>query len=140
VSYLLDTNVVSELRKRHPDPNVAAWYDSVPGSQLFVSVLTLGEIRLGVERARRKDPGKAAALETWLGRLEASYGDHIVGVDAATADTWARLSVPDPLPVVDGLLAATASVRNWTLVTRNTEDVSRPGVRVLNPFEPAVAG
>jgi predicted nucleic acid-binding protein len=137
VSYLLDTNVVSELRKRFPDPNVEAWYESVAGSQLFLSVLTLGEIRLGVERARRKDPAKAAMLENWLTRLETAYGDHIVGVDTATADAWARLSVPDPLPVVDGLLAATASVRNWTLVTRNTEDVGRPGVRVLNPFESA---
>jgi predicted nucleic acid-binding protein len=136
MSYLLDTNVVSELRKRSPDPNVEAWYESVAGNQLYLSVLTLGEIRLGVERARRKDPAKAAVIETWLTRLESAYGDHIVAVDTAIADTWARLSVPDPLPVVDGLLAATASVRNWTLVTRNT-DVERSGVRVLNPFEPA---
>jgi toxin FitB len=137
VSYLLDTNVVSELRKRRPDPNVEAWYEDVAGSQLFLSVLTLGEIRMGVERARRKDPAKAAALEHWLTRLETSYGEHIVPVDAEVADAWARLSVPDPLPVVDGLLAATAAVRNWTLVTRNTEDVERPGIRVLNPFDPA---
>ncbi len=137
MSYLLDTNVVSELRKRTPDPNVEAWYEGVAGSQVFVSVLTLGEIRIGVERARRNDPAKAAALENWLTRLETSYGDHIVPVHAEVADTWARLSVPDPLPVIDGLLAATAAVRNWTLVTRNTEDVERPGIRVLNPFDPA---
>jgi toxin FitB len=135
VSYLLDTNVVSELRKRLPDSRVEAWYESVAGSQLFLSVLTLGEIRLGAERARRKDLAKAAAIEGWLARLETAYADHIVPVDTAIADKWARLSVPDPLPVVDGLLAATAAVRNWTLVTRNTADVNRPGVRVLNPFE-----
>jgi toxin FitB len=137
VSYLLDTNVVSELRKRTPDPNVEAWYDGVASSQLFISVLTLGEIRIGVERARRKDQAKAAALENWLTRLETSYGDHIVPVDAEVAHAWARLSVPDPLPVIDGLLAATAATREWTLVTRNTEDVQRPGVRLLNPFDPA---
>jgi predicted nucleic acid-binding protein len=137
VSYLLDTNVVSELRKRSPDANVEAWYDSVPGSLLFLSVLTIGEIRMGVERVRGKDPAKAAALENWLTRLETAYGDHIVSVDSAIADTWARLSVPDPLPVIDGLLAATAYDRGWTLVTRNTKDVQRAGIRVLNPFKEA---
>jgi toxin FitB len=137
VSYLLDTNVVSELRKNSPDANVEAWYDSVPGNQLFLSVLTIGEIRMGVERVRGKDPAKAAALENWLTRLETAYGDHIVSVDSAIADTWARLSVPDPLPVIDGLLAATAYDRGWTLVTRNTKDVQRPGIRVLNPFKEA---
>jgi predicted nucleic acid-binding protein len=134
VSYLLDTNVVSELRKHSPDSGVQAWYESVAGSQLFLSVLTIGEIRLGIERARRKDPAKAAAIESWLTRLETAYGDHVVPVDLAVADTWARQSVPDPLPVIDGLLAATATVRNWTLVTRNSGDVKRSGVRVLNPF------
>ena len=135
MSYLLDTNVVSELRKSSPDANVEAWYDSVPGSQLFLSVLTIGEIRMGVERMRRKDTAKAASLENWLTRLETAYGDHIVPVDSAIADTWALLSVPDPLPVIDGLLAATAYDRGWTLVTRNTKDVRHAGVRVLDPFK-----
>jgi predicted nucleic acid-binding protein len=138
VSYLLDTNVVSELRKNAPDPNVLAWYEDVPSTRLFLSVLTLGEIRLGVERARRKDPAKAATLENWLVRLQSVYGAQIVPVDAVIADVWAQLSVPDPLPVIDGLLAATACVRNLTLVTRNTADVQRRGVRVLNPFEPTI--
>ncbi|HEX6520681.1 MAG TPA: type II toxin-antitoxin system VapC family toxin [Streptosporangiaceae bacterium] len=136
MNYLLDTNVVSELRKHSPDPNVIAWYENVRGTQLFLSVLTLGEIRMGVERTRRKDPAKAGTLENWLTRLQTAYSDRIVSVDAATAAAWARLSVPDPLPVIDGLLAATASVRDWTLVTRNTADVARCGVRLLNPFEP----
>jgi hypothetical protein len=135
VGYLLDAFVVSELRKSSPDSNVEAWYDSVPGSELFLSVLTIGEIRMGVERARRKDLAKAASLENWLTRLVSAYGDHIVPVDTAIADTWARLSVPDPLPVIDGLLAATAYDRGWTLVTRNTKDMRRPGLRVLNPFK-----
>ena len=140
MNYLVDTNVISELRKRTPDSNVEAWYEGVAGRQLFLSVLTLSEIRMGVERARRKDPAKAVALENWLTRLQTSYSDRIVPVDADVTDTWARLSVPDPLPVIDGLLAATAAVRNWTLVTRNTDDVERPGVRVLNPFNAARPG
>lgn len=135
MSYLLDTNVVSELRKRSPDPNVIGWYDSVQSRQLYLSVLTLGEIRMGVERSRKKDPLKAGVLETWLNRMQSHYGDRIVPVDAAVADAWARMSIPSPLPVIDGLLAATASVRNWTVVTRNTADVARCGVRTLNPFD-----
>lgn len=136
MGYLLDTNVVAELRKRTPDPHVLAWYEKVQGSQLFLSALTIGEIRMGVERARRKDPVKAAALETWLTRLTDAYGDRVVPVDSAIADTWARLPVRDPLPVIDGLLAATAAVRNWTLVTRNITDVQHCGIPVLNPFDP----
>lgn len=134
MSYLLDTNVVSELRKRSPDPGVVAWYDRVQGRQLFLSVLTLGEIRRGIEQSRRKDPAKADVLGSWLSRLLSLYYDCIVPVDADIADAWARMAVPDPVPVIDGLLAATASVRNWTLVTRNTADVARCGIRTLNPF------
>ncbi|MBV9380593.1 MAG: type II toxin-antitoxin system VapC family toxin [Streptosporangiaceae bacterium] len=139
MSYLLDTNIVSELRKRAPDRNVLAWYDGVPPGELFLSVLTLGEIRLGIERLRRKDAAQAAALERWLTGLHTTYRDRVVAIDAAIADAWARLSVPDPIPVIDGLLAATASARNWTLVTRNTADFARCGVRLLNPFEPGSA-
>jgi predicted nucleic acid-binding protein len=135
MSYLLDTNVVSELRKRAPDPNLLAWYADVPSAELFLSVLTLGEIRLGVERLRRKDEAQAASLDRWLIGLSQAYGEHIVPIDKAIADAWARLSVPDPMPVNDGLLAATASVRNWTLVTRNTAHLARSGVRLLNPFQ-----
>jgi hypothetical protein len=137
VSYLLDTNVVSELRKRSPDPNVTAWFDGVQSHQIFLSVLTLGEIRIGVEQSRRKDPLKADVLENWLIAMRSHYADRIVPVDAVVADAWARMPVPDPLPIIDGLLAATALVRNWTLVTRNTADVARSGARTLNPFDPA---
>jgi toxin FitB len=136
MSYLLDTNVVSELRKRNPDPRLLAWYEEVPSAELFLSVLTLGEVRLGVERLRRKDESQAVLIDRWLTGLGRAYADRIVPVDVAIADKWARLCVPDPLPVIDGLLAATAYVRNWTLVTRNTRDLARSGVRLLNPFEP----
>jgi toxin FitB len=139
MTYLLDTNVVSELRKRDPDPHVMGWYGDVNSAAIFVSVLTIGEIRMGIERLRRKDGARADLLEQWLGGLHASYGDHIISVDADTAEEWGRLNVPDPLPVIDGLLAASAKVRGWTLVTRNTADIARTGVALLNPFDPPAA-
>lgn len=135
MSYLLDTNVVSELRKREPDPAVVEWFAAVPSEQLFLSVLTTGEIRLGIERLRRKDPAQAAVLERWLEGLQSAYRDHVVGIDIETAQEWGRLNVPDPLPVIDGLLAASARVRGWTLVTRNTADLGGSGVTLLNPFD-----
>ena|SRR5215472_8551655 len=136
MTYLLDTNVVSELRKRNPDPNVLAWYASVTSAELFISVLTIGEIRLGIERLRRKDGPQADLLEQWLRGLHVSYRDHLIDVDADVAGEWGRLNVPDPLPVIDGLLAASAKVRGCTLVTRNTADLERSGIALLDPFEP----
>jgi predicted nucleic acid-binding protein len=136
MTYLLDTNVVSELRKRDPDSHVLAWYGKVTSAEIFVSVLTIGEIRLGIERLRRRDGARADVLEQWLRGLHATYGDHIIDVDADVAEEWGRLNVPDPLPVIDGLLAASAKTRGWTLVTRNTVDVARSGVLLLNPFDP----
>lgn len=135
MTYLLDTNVISELRKRHPAPQVTAWFDSVTSAEVFISALTIGEIRLGIERLREKDPGQADRLEQWLRGLRAAYQDHIIDIDSATAEEWGRLNVPDPLPVIDGLLAASAKVRGWTLVTRNTVDLARSSVTLLNPFE-----
>ena len=136
MSYLLDTNVISELRKRHPDPHVLAWYEGVASADLFISVLTVGEIRLGIQRLRRKDTVQADVLERWLRGLRAAYGDHIVDVDVGIAEHWGRLNVPDPLPVIDGLLAASAQARGWTLVTRNVADLARCDVAVINPFNP----
>ncbi len=137
MSYLLDTNVVSEIRKRKPDPQVLAWWDSAAPSSLFISVLSLGDIRMGIERLRRKDEQQAAMLDAWLAHLRTAYADRIVPVDAEASDEWARLNVPDPLPTVDGLLAATAKVRGWVLVTRNTSDLAGRGVELLNPWTPA---
>jgi predicted nucleic acid-binding protein len=139
MTYLLDTNVVSELRKREPDPHVLAWYGTVTSADIFVSVLTIGEIRLGIERLRRKDSARADLLEQWLRGLHAVYGDHIINVDADVAEEWGRLNVPDPLPVIDGLLAASAKIRGWTLATRNTAAVARSGVALFNPFDPPSA-
>ncbi|MFL5319385.1 MAG: type II toxin-antitoxin system VapC family toxin [Myxococcaceae bacterium] len=134
MSCLVDTNVVSELRRAKPDPRVLLWWDGTRPSDLYVSVLTLGELRRGVESLRRRDSRGAAVLEQWLKELRDDFGENILPVTAEIADEWARLSVPDPLPTVDGLLAATALVHGLTLVTRNVTDVKRTGVRVLNPF------
>jgi predicted nucleic acid-binding protein len=135
MTYLLDTSVVSELRRRQPDANVLAWHSTVDSADLFISVLSIGEIRLGVERLRRKDVASAEVIERWLAGLEATYRDHLIDVDARIADEWGHLNAPDPLPVIDGLLAATAKVRGCTLVTRNVADLRRCGVPLLNPFE-----
>lgn len=134
MSYLLDTNVVSEIRKKVPDRGVSAWLASVPDDELFLSVLVVGEIRQGIERLARRDLAQVEIFEQWLGRLVHAYGDRIVPITARVAEAWGRLNVPDPLPVVDGLMAATALVHNWTLVTRNVDDVASTGVRLLDPF------
>ncbi|GEL18165.1 type II toxin-antitoxin system VapC family toxin [Pseudonocardia asaccharolytica] len=134
MSFLLDTNMVSEIRKKVPNAGVSAWFASVPASELFLSVLVVGEIRQGIERLARRDLGQAETFERWLGQLVDVYSDRIAPVTAEVAEVWGRLNVPDPLPVVDGLLAATALVHGWTLVTRNVRDVASTGVRPLNPF------
>lgn len=136
MSYLLDTNVVAEVRKPAADPNVRAWFASVPGTALYLSVLVVGEIRQGIARLRRRDPAQSEVYERWLGALVRDYGDRIVPVTADVAQEWGRLNVPDPVPVVDGLQAATAKVHGWTFVTRNAADVTRTDVRVLDPFRP----
>lgn len=134
MSFLLDTNVVSEIRKKVPNVGVAEWFESVPSDELFVSVLVVGEIRQGIERLARRDSVQAEIFERWLVELVGAYGDRVVPVTADVAEVWGRLNVPDPMPVVDGLLAATALVHGWTLVTRNICDVAQAGVRLLNPF------
>jgi predicted nucleic acid-binding protein len=135
VSFLLDTNVVSEIRKPRPNPGVASWYEGVTGPELFLSVLVVGEIQQGVTRLGRRDRRQAAAYETWLGRLQRTFGDRVLPISQDVALEWGRLNAGDPLPVVDGLLAATARVHDLTLVTRNVADVARTGVALLDPFE-----
>lgn len=137
MSFLLDTNVISEARKPHGNPNVKTWIGSVSGKDLYLSVLVIGEIRQGIERLRRRDPVQAIVYETWITMLRRHYADRIIPVTADIAEEWGRMNVPDPIAAVDGLIAATAKVRDMTLVTRNTADLTRSGVRLLNPFEPA---
>jgi toxin FitB len=135
LSYLLDTNVISELRKgERADRNVSSWFAGLAEEEIYLSVLTLGEIRRGVESVRRRDPDSAAALDSWLARLSEAHRDRVLLVDRVIAEEWGRMSAPDPLPVVDGLLAATAKVVGLTLATRNVADVERTGVELLDPF------
>ena len=134
MSFVLDTSVISEVRKKRPHPRVAEWFRAVPQTDLYLSVLVVGEIIQGVERLRRRDPAGAEPYDRWLTGLSDGFADRILPVDAAVAEEWGRLNAPHPLPVVDGLLAATAKVRGWTLVTRNGRDVARTGVRLLDPF------
>jgi len=134
VAYLLDTNVVSETRRRRPNANVLRWFASVDGDDLYLSVMVLGEIRQGIERLRARAPDQAAEFEAWIDRLEHDYADHILPISADVADEWGRLNAPVALPVVDTLLAATAKVHDLTLVTRNRKDVVRTGVPLLDPF------
>lgn len=136
MSFLIDTNVISEVRKGALcDGNVAAWYASVADSDLYLSALVLGEIRKGVELARRRDPAKAAALQVWLDAVAASFADRVIPVDRPVADAWGRMSAIRPVPVIDGLLAATAEVHGLTFVTRNAADVAGLGARILNHFD-----
>jgi toxin FitB len=135
VSYLIDTNVISEVRKgARCDTNVAAWYANVSGDQLYLSVLVTGEIRKGAEFARKTDAKRAQVLEAWLAGLRRLFTDRILGVSDDIADEWGRLNAIRPIAVIDGLLAATAKVHRLTFVTRNVSDVAGLGVQVLNPF------
>lgn len=135
MSFLIDTNIISEVRKGDRcDPAVAAWWDGVAEDELWLSALVLGEIRKGVELARRRDPQKAAALEAWLGEVVSGFGDRVLPVDAAVAEEWGRMAAIRPVPVIDALLAATARANGLMLVTRNTGDVEGLGADVLNPF------
>lgn len=132
---LLDCNVISELRKKTTcDSAVLQWYIAKPPSALFISVLTLGEIRVGISRLEQRDRHQAKKLEVWLDKLGADYADRLLPVTLAIADRWGRLAPQQPLPAIDGLLAATALEHDLTLVTRNLKDFERSGVRLLNPF------
>ena len=135
MAYLLDTNILSELRKRdRAAASVVAWYAGVDDTDLFLSVLVLGEIRRGVELRRRHDPVAAQSLERWLDGIIRWYRHRILPVTAAIARRWGSLCVDQPLPITDGLLAATALHHDLVFVTRNVDDVTRAGVRLLNPF------
>lgn len=135
MSYLLDTNIVSEFRKRdRANPRVVSWFSKRKSSELFLSVLTIGELRQGVERIRIRDSVSAEGLELWLNRTVREFQNRIIDVDRAIAERWGRLGIPDPVPAVDGLIAATALERDLIIVTRNVKHIALTGVRYLNPF------
>lgn len=136
--YLLDTNVVSELRKAgssKPEPRVIAWAESVHTTELYLSVITIQELEIVVLRAERRDAAQGAVLRTWLNsHVLPAFAERILAADTAIARCAANLHVPDPRPVRDGLIAATALVHGLTVVTRNTEDFAPTGVALLNPW------
>ena len=135
MSFLIDTNVISEVRKgARCNANVAAWYASIDDDDLYLSVLVTGEIRKGIELVRSRDAARAEALEKWLAMIDAAFGDRILPVDRAVTDEWGRMGALRTIPNVDGLLAATAKVHRMTFVTRNEADVVGLGARTLNPF------
>jgi len=135
VSYLIDTNVISELVRANPEPAVLAWFDAVPDDSLFISVLTLGEIRKGVEMVT--DSRRKEKLRVWL---EHTLPDWLEGrllpVDEAVAEQWGHLQAEAgrPVPAIDSLLAATALYHGLRMVTRNTQDLDFPGLEVINPW------
>lgn len=136
MSYLIDTNVLSELRRKQPDVHVVAWFQARPRQSLFLSVLTLGEIRKGLERV--EEPSRRQLLLDWLEvDLPNYFVGRVHGIDAHTADRWGRLMAQAgrPLPAIDALLAATALQHDLTLVTRNTKDFAGLAVRLINPWE-----
>lgn len=133
--FLLDTNVVSELRKgARADAGVQQWFEEHVADQLWLSVLVVGELRRGVELIRRRNKKAGKRLSDWLATITTEYADRIIPVTTDVCERWAMLNVPDPVPVIDGLLAATALERDLVLVTRNTVDVERTGVAFINPF------
>ena len=139
--YLLDTHVVSELRKIRlgkADRHVAKWADSLDAADLYISVITVQELEVGVLLAERRDPSQGAVLRAWLNdHALPAFNDRILTVDVAVAQRSARLHVPNPRPVRDGLIAATALVHGMTVVTRNVAGFEPTGVAVLNPWERA---
>jgi toxin FitB len=137
--YLLDTCVVSEIQRPRPDEGVREWLDGIDGADLFLSVVTLGEIAQGIEKVRAKDEGKAHALERWLTQLRVRFAQRLIPIDDVIADQWGRLNgrslaSGQQRPLSDHLLAATALVRGMVLVTRNTRDFTHTPVVLLNPW------
>jgi predicted nucleic acid-binding protein len=133
--FLLDTNVLSELRKgSRCDPGVRDWIEHTASEGLFVSVMVLGEIRRGIDRIRIRDQDQARALERWLQSLTTEFADRTLLVNERVADQWGRLGVRQPVPLLDGFLAATALVHDLTVVSRDEDGFRDTGVRLINPF------
>ena len=134
LAYLLYTNVLSETRKKRVDAGVLSFLQAAEASSLYVSVLTLGELRKGVAKKKLEDPEAARRLAEWVDGLEFSFADRMIGIDAAIARLWGDWSGDRPRAVVDTLLAATAVVHGLSLVTRNIHDVRDIPVKLLDPW------
>jgi predicted nucleic acid-binding protein len=137
--FLLDTNVVSEMRKIRmgtADPNVAKWADTLDAADLFISAITVHELEIGVLLVERRDPRQGSVLRLWLETLVLpAFEGHILPVDTAVGRRAAKLHVPDPQPINDALIAATALVHRMPVVTRNIADFASTGVTLINPWE-----
>ena len=135
VQYLLDTNVISETRKKQADRQVMSFLSAADPSSLNLSVLSLGELRKGIALKKASDPEMARQLEAWVEGLEYSFADRILGIDAAVSKVWGDLSAQRSRPVIDTLLAATAIVHGLTFVTRNISDVEGTNVKAFDPWK-----
>ncbi len=132
--YLLDTNIVSELRKPRPHGAVLAWLGNQEEEQLFLSAVTIGELQAGVERTRRQDPSKARAIELWVDQLAASY--QVLPMDTVCFREWGRIMDRKPSQLLeDAMIAATARVHHLTVATRNEGDFRQLDVGIVNPFK-----
>lgn len=141
MTYLLDTNLVSEARKgERADARVLRWLSKTDERELYLSVLVVGEIRQGIERLQARDPEQAAVFEDWLTELRGRYADRILEIGLADAELWGRMNALDPLPAADSLMAAQARNRDMVLVSANARDFERTGVELLNPFEEDAGG
>jgi len=131
--YLLDTNIISELRRPRPHTGMIAWLSGLASDQVFISAVTLGELQAGVENARRQNAERAETIESWIDDVAASY--NVLPMDGGAFRCWARLMHGKPADLIaDAMIAATAVVHNLTVVTRNLRDFERLGVPALNPF------
>jgi toxin FitB len=135
LQYLLDTNVLSETRKKEAEQGVISFLSGVEPSALYLSVLSLGELRKGVALKKKSDPDAAKKIAAWVDGLELSFADRVLGINAATARVWGELSAQRSRPVIDTLLAATAMVHELTFVTRNTGEVQDIKLKLLNPWK-----
>jgi predicted nucleic acid-binding protein len=137
VTYLVDTNVLSEIRKGpRMNAGVAAWFAGVPEDAIHLSVLAIGEIRRGIQILRGRDPRQAAALDRWVLTVVRQHGDRILPIDLQIAEEWGALIAKRTASPIDAMMAATARVANLILVTRNVRHVAWTGVEILNPFRP----
>jgi predicted nucleic acid-binding protein len=132
--YLLDTNVISELRRPRPNRAVLAWVSSIAPDQVFLSAVTIGELQAGVENAKEQDAARAAVIESWVDGVAESY--NVLSMDGPTFRRWAQLMHRQPPDLIsDAMIAATALVHDLTVVTRNVRDFERLGLTTINPFD-----
>ncbi len=136
MNFLIDTNVISELKKGHKAaPHVTVWFTALLPENIFTSVIVLGEIRRGIELVARRDKPQAEIFEQWYLLVRQRLGDRVLLIDEGVMTIWAKISAPNMLPAYDGLIAATALAHDLVIATRNTRDFRRAGARVVNPWE-----